>query len=77
VQQGRSKAQEKLALINGQWPDGVQFRDCLERGYDSQIFEEQGLLCVECQACTRICPTCHCFYLYEAAAERYFLRMKM
>ena len=21
--------------------------------------------CVECAACTHICPTCHCFYLYD------------
>ena len=23
--------------------------------------------CVECGACTNICPTCHCFYLYDQA----------
>jgi ferredoxin len=23
--------------------------------------------CVECGACTNICPTCHCFYLYDHA----------
>jgi len=23
--------------------------------------------CVECGACTHICPTCHCFYLYDQA----------
>ncbi len=23
--------------------------------------------CVECAACTHICPTCHCFYLYDQA----------
>ena len=23
--------------------------------------------CVECGACTHICPTCHCFYLYDHA----------
>jgi len=23
--------------------------------------------CVECAACTNICPTCHCFYLYDQA----------
>ena len=25
--------------------------------------------CVECGACTNICPTCHCFYLYDHAPE--------
>jgi len=29
--------------------------------------------CVECGACTNICPTCHCFYLYDQStgAERF------
>jgi len=29
--------------------------------------------CVECGACTNICPTCHCFYLYDQVlgAERF------
>jgi len=26
--------------------------------------------CVECGACTNICPTCHCFYLYDQAVTR-------
>ncbi|KKM25964.1 hypothetical protein LCGC14_1589670 [marine sediment metagenome] len=25
--------------------------------------------CVECGACTHICPTCHCFYLYDQSVE--------
>lgn len=26
--------------------------------------------CVECGACTNICPTCHCFYLYDQVLGR-------
>lgn len=25
--------------------------------------------CVECGACTQICPTCHCFYLFDRLAD--------
>jgi len=25
--------------------------------------------CVECAACTNICPTCYCFYLYDQAPQ--------
>lgn len=33
--------------------------------------------CVECGACTHICPTCHCFYLYDqAAGEDRFERVR-
>jgi ferredoxin len=26
--------------------------------------------CVECGACTHVCPTCHCFYLYDQVLGR-------
>lgn len=26
--------------------------------------------CVECGACTHVCPTCHCFYLYDQVNAR-------
>ena len=33
--------------------------------------------CVECGACTHICPTCHCFYLYDqAGGEEAFERIR-
>jgi len=28
-------------------------------------WQEFAADCVECGACTHICPTCHCFYLYD------------
>ncbi len=28
-------------------------------------WQEFAADCVECGACTNICPTCHCFYLYD------------
>jgi sulfhydrogenase subunit beta (sulfur reductase) len=33
--------------------------------------------CVECGACTNVCPTCHCFYLYDQALpEKSFERVR-
>jgi len=33
--------------------------------------------CVECGACTNICPTCHCFYLYDqSVGEESFERLR-
>jgi sulfhydrogenase subunit beta (sulfur reductase) len=51
--------------------------EIVERGYGSEVLDEQARTCVECQACTRICPTCHCFYLYDARQRDYFTKMKM
>jgi formate hydrogenlyase subunit 6/NADH:ubiquinone oxidoreductase subunit I len=32
---------------------------------DSPRWNTLGAGCVECGACTQICPTCHCFYLRD------------
>jgi len=34
---------------------------------DDQAWQRVAADCVECGACTNICPTCHCFYLYDQA----------
>ena len=31
-------------------------------------WNELGCVCVECGACSYICPTCHCFLLYDEPA---------
>jgi len=32
---------------------------------DDPAWQQFAADCVECGACTNICPTCHCFYLYD------------
>ncbi|HUU44075.1 MAG TPA: 4Fe-4S dicluster domain-containing protein [Planctomycetota bacterium] len=32
---------------------------------DDPAWQRFAADCVECGACTHICPTCHCFYLYD------------
>jgi len=32
---------------------------------DDPSWQKFAADCVECGACTNICPTCHCFYLYD------------
>jgi len=77
ILQRRKNAEAALGRINSEWPYISRAKELLEQGYEHQVFEDQGKVCVECQACTRVCPTCHCFYLYDAAYKEYFLRMKM
>ncbi len=33
----------------------------LDSGFDNPVWEELSLPCVNCGACTFLCPTCHCF----------------
>ena len=44
---------------------------------ESDVFDSEAKNCIECQACTMVCPTCHCFYLYDAKKDDYFAKMKM
>ena len=36
---------------------------------DDEAWQRHAADCVECGACTNICPTCHCFYLFDHAIE--------
>ncbi len=73
----RAKTQEGLVQINAEYKLNVSARDVVDSAQDSDVFDEEAKGCVECQACTRICPTCHCFYLYDTKAKDYFAKMKM
>jgi ferredoxin len=73
----RAAAQASLDRINADYQLGGTSKDAVEQGYESEAFDEHARTCVECQACTRVCPTCHCFYLYDTKQEDYFGKMKM
>jgi len=73
----RAKVQEQLEEQNAAFKPDSSLRDVVETNQDSDIFDIEAKNCVECQACTRVCPTCHCFYLYDAKQKDYFAKMKM
>jgi sulfhydrogenase subunit beta (sulfur reductase) len=73
----REAAQNQLGQITRDFQLDVPVGQIVEHGYSSDVFDEQARTCVECQACTRICPTCHCFYLYDTKQQDYFAKMKM
>ena len=55
----------------------TSLKQIVENSSESDVFDAEAKNCVECQACTRICPTCHCFYLYDTQRDGYFAKMKM
>ena len=73
----RETAMRQLAQSHDRLPLDVPLKEIVERRYDSNTFDEEARTCVECQACTRVCPTCHCFYLYDTKHQDYFAKMKM
>jgi len=73
----REKTQQQLGENNAQYQLDKSAKEIVENSTDSKVFDEEAGGCVECQGCTRICPTCHCFYLYDSKKEDYFTKMKM
>ena len=37
----------------------------VKEGYTSSIWMDESSACVECGACNMVCPTCHCFLLFD------------
>jgi ferredoxin len=73
----RTVVQGQLEQQNAKFAPSVPLQKSLEQAGDSEIFAELAKDCIECQACTRVCPTCHCFYLYDGKQKDYFTKMKI
>lgn len=52
------------------------FDKIIERNYESKMWDEEARTCVECGACNTICPTCHCFLLYDQKDEAKMARLR-
>jgi hypothetical protein len=73
----RAEVQRQLEQQNADLKFDVPIKEIMESGQDSDVWDVEAKNCVECQACTRVCPTCHCFYLYDTKQKDYFSKMKM
>jgi len=58
-------------------PSQTSFKNIIKRNYDSDIWNDEAKTCVECGACNTICPTCHCFFLYDQKDESKMERFKL
>jgi ferredoxin len=75
--ENRARTQKQLEQNNAEYQLDAPVKEILENSQESEVFDAEAKNCVECQACTRICPTCHCFYLYDTKQKDYFAKMKM
>jgi ferredoxin len=73
----RIETQTQLEQNNANLKFDSPVNEIVENSRDSIVYDEEAKTCVECQGCTRVCPTCHCFYLYDTKREDYFIKMKM
>jgi len=73
----RAETQNQLEQNNTDLKFDKPVNEIVENSWDSNVYDQEAKTCVECQACTRVCPTCHCFYLYDTKQRDYFAKMKM
>ena len=75
--ENRAQIQSRLEQNNVELRFNAPVREIVQSCQDSAVYDAEAKNCVECQACTRVCPTCHCFYLYDTRSKDYFAKMKM
>ncbi|HOD52183.1 MAG TPA: 4Fe-4S dicluster domain-containing protein [Candidatus Hydrogenedentes bacterium] len=64
-QRDEVSAKVRRNLKEFQVPSQQALEESVERHYESTVWKEEAETCVECGACNTICPTCHCFLLYD------------
>ena len=60
-----------------QLPSIEEWAKLTKEKYESQVWKDKSITCVECGACTQICPTCHCFLLGDQKAVFGYERFKI
>ena len=68
-QRTRVKEEVKEQMNLSHTPEEEELQGAVERNFESPLWEEEAQACVECAACNMICPTCHCFLLYDQKEE--------
>lgn len=58
-------------------PDQDSFKGIIEKNYNDPVWKEEAEECVECGACNMICPTCHCFLLYDQKNAESIARLRV
>jgi FixJ family two-component response regulator/ferredoxin len=66
----RRRVQELMKARLADFLPEEPYEELVKRAADSPVWDECAVKCVGCAACTQICPTCHCFFLFEQAQRQ-------
>ena len=64
------KQNEKFSLSKS-------YRELTKEKLESPVWGKYSGRCLECAACLSVCPTCHCFLLYDQKADESFERVRV
>ena len=67
----------KVKAQNERFSFRRSYQEIVKEGMTSPLWEEMARRCLGCAACTIICPTCHCFLLYDQRADEEFERIRV
>jgi ferredoxin len=75
----RTKVTDKVKqnIKENKIPPQNKYEGMIQKNFDSDIWAEEATNCVECGACNTICPTCHCFLLYDQMDEKKMARLRV
>jgi ferredoxin len=48
----------------------------LKDNFDSPVWDQEAMRCIECGICTFLCPTCHCFDIADEVSNTYPVKGK-
>jgi len=72
----RKTAKQRVIEVNREFRTERPFPTVVKEEYASSEWEEAAKTCVECGACTNICPSCYCFLLVDTKDEGKFPKVK-
>ena len=67
----------KANIKKNKVPSSKKFSKIISKNYNKKIWSEKARTCVECGACNTVCPTCHCFLLYDQAKGKNMARLRV
>lgn len=72
----RERVTAEVKSQNQKYGLGEKAENTVKSKFDSPLWKELARPCVNCTACTNICPTCFCFLLSEAKENSDFVKIR-
>ena len=61
----RARMEETVRKNNEPYQTQATLSDLVRGSEEAELWRKSAAVCSECGACTLVCPTCHCFLLYD------------
>jgi len=76
-QRARVRAEVTKNIRDNAVPQQDELAGVIQKNFEAPLWQEEAQTCVECGACNTICPTCHCFQLFDQLADKTLARYRL